>query len=272
MRKTFRRKRQLLLAVASVCLYAGAARAQEASPEPPDTDGTGFTVLSHATNVTRWGLGVGAGVESSPYKGYGTKFSPIPLLFFDDKWVHALGTTIDLKIGTWRNVSVALRGKYALGDGYKQSDAPILNGMQDRNGAFWYGPALAWRTAWGTLSGDFLAGGNKGEQASIDFGKSFDYGNFSFEPHVGAKWLSSKYVDYYYGVRSSEVRGDRPLYTGRSTYDVSIGTRVDYKFTRHQSVIVDVGIEHLGSGITNSPLVGKRYIPQAKIGYLYQFN
>lgn len=261
-----------MLAVASACLYSGAASADGASADPPSVDDSGFTVLSHATNVTRWGLGAGAGIEASPYKGDGTRFTPIPLIFFENKWVHAFGTSVDLKIGKWNDVSVSLRGKYALGDGYKQSDAPILNGMQDRNGAFWYGPALSWRTAFGTLSGDFLVGGNKGERASIDFGKSFDYGRLSIEPHVGAEWLSNKYVDYYYGVRPSEVRAGRPAYSGKSTFDVSVGARVDYKFTRHQAMILDVGASRSGSGVTDSPLVGKRFTPQAKIGYLYQFN
>ncbi|MEN2472187.1 MipA/OmpV family protein [Burkholderia sp. GS2Y] len=272
MKTIIRRGNPLMLAVASACLYSGAAWADGASADPPSVDDSGFTVLSNATNVTRWGLGAGAGIEEAPYKGYGTRFTPIPLIFFENKWVHAFGTSLDLKIGNWNGVSVSLRGKYALGDGYKQSDAPILNGMQDRHGAFWYGPALSWRTAFGTLSGDFLAGGNKGERASIDFGKSFEYGRFSIEPHVGAEWLSSKYVDYYYGVRPSEVRAGRPAYSGKSTFDVSVGARVDYKFTRHQAVIFDVGASRSGSGITDSPLVGKRFTPQARIGYLYQFN
>ncbi|MGF7000789.1 MipA/OmpV family protein [Paraburkholderia sp. GAS32] len=272
MKIAYRRERQLLLAVASVLLHSGVAWADGVNAEPPDVDDTGFAVLSNATNVTHWGLGVGAGFEQAPYKGYGTKFSPIPLLFFDDKWVHAVGTTIDLKIGTWDHVSVALRGKYALGDGYKSSDAPILNGMQDRNGAFWFGPALAWRTGYGDLTGDFLTGGNKGQMASLDFGKTFSFGKLSIEPHVGAEWLSRKYVDYYYGVRASEARPGRAAYNGTSTFDTSVGARFDYHFTRHQLVSFDIGVEHLGSGITNSPLVGKRYIPQGKIGYLYQFN
>jgi outer membrane protein len=268
----FRRENQLLLAVTSACLYSGAAWADGVSADPSNSDDSGFTVLSNATNVTHWGLGVGAGIEQAPYKGYGTKFTPIPLILFDDKWVHILGTTVDLKIGKWSNVSLALRGKFALGDGYKGSDAPILNGMQNRNGAFWYGPALAWRTGFGTLSGDYLLGGNKGERAKIDFSKSFDYGNFSLEPHAGVEWLSSKYVNYYYGVRSSEVRAGRPEYPGKAAWNMSVGTRVDYKFTRHQRATLDLGVSHLGSGITDSPIVGKRYVPEARLGYLYQFN
>jgi MipA family protein len=68
------------------------------------------------------------------------------------------------------------------------------------------------------------------------------------------------------------VRAGRPAYTGKASYNVSIGTKVDYQFTPHQLVFVDVGVTHLSSGITDSPLVGKRFVPEAKLGYLYQFK
>ena len=271
MRKNLVSQSTALLALAAV-LVSGEAWADGVSAEPPNADDSGFTVLNNATNVTHWGLGAGAGYEQAPYKDYGSKFTPIPLFFFDDKWIHALGTTIDFKIGSWQGVSFTLRGQYELGGGYKGSDASSLNGMEDRNGAFWYGPAVAWKTSFGTLSGDVLEGGNKGQKARIDFGKRFDYGSFSVEPHVGAEWLSSKYVDYYYGVRASEVRAGRPAYSGTSTYDESAGARFDYHITPKQSVSVDLGATHLGSGITDSPIVGKRFVPQARFGYLYTFQ
>ncbi|WP_346730537.1 MipA/OmpV family protein [Caballeronia sp. dw_19] len=272
MRKLFRRRNQLLLIVASGMLHGGAVWAADGiTQDPSDTDDEGFTVLSNATNVTHWGLGAGVGLGESPYKGYGSKVTPIPLIYFDDKWVHALGTTLDLKIGKWSSVLFTLRAQYSL-DGYTGADAPILNGMQNRKGAFWLGPALAWHTGYGTLSGDVLTGGNKGQKANIGFAKALEYGSFSFEPHIGAEWLSSKYVDYYYGVRSSEVRADRPAYTGKASYNVSVGAKLDYRFTRKQLVTFDVGVKHLSSGITDSPLVGKRYIPEVRLAYIYEFK
>lgn len=272
MRRKLRREHQLFMAATLVLLHSGVVRAEGVSAEPQDSVDSGFTVLSNATNVTHWGLGAGASIEQAPYKGYGTKFTPIPLLSFDNKWVHAFGTTVDLKVGTWNHVSVALRGQFEIGDGYTGADAPILNGMHNRKGAFWYGPALSWNTAFGTLSGDYLLGGNKGGRANIDFSKSFDYGAFSFTPRAGIEWLSNKYVNYYYGVLPSEARPGRSEYSGKGTYDESIGTQADYKFTRHQSMLLDVSVKHLGGGITDSPIVGKRYVPQLRVGYLYQFN
>jgi outer membrane protein len=272
LRKLFCRDLRWLLVIASVFAHAGAARAEGIVTDLSDSDDTGFTVLSNATNVTHWGLGAGVGYEQAPYKSYGAKYSPLPLFYFDDKWVHAAGTTIDLKIGKWSNVLFSLRGQYAIGDGYKGSDAAVLNGMQTRNGAFWYGPALSWHTAYGTLSGELLTGGNKGQKASVEFGKAFAFSNLSIEPHVGFDWLSRKYVDYYYGVRSNEVRPGRGEYNGKSTYDVSIGTKFDYQVTRHQLATLDLGVSYLGSGITDSPIIGKKFVPEVKLGYLYQFK
>jgi outer membrane protein len=240
--------------------------------QPVEPDVSGFTALSNATNVTHWGLGVGADIEQTPYKGYGAKATPIPLISFDDKWVRILGTTADLKVGTWDGLNVAFRGQYDIGDGYTGADSSSLTGMHNRTGSFWYGPALSWDTKFGTLSGDFLLGGNKGEQAHVNFSKSFHYGAFSVEPHAGVEWLSAKDTDYYYGVMPDEVRTGRPEYDGKSTYDESVGTGFNYRLTRRQSVLLDVSVKHLGSGITDSPLVSKRYVPQARIGYLFQFN
>lgn len=272
MRKKSLPVRRIFLSTILLGLSSEIAWAQGADTDETGTANSGFTILNNATDVTHWGLGGGVSIGESPYKGYGSKVEPFPLVYFDDKWVHLLGTTIDLKIGNWDGVSVALRGRFNFGDGYKQSDAPILNGMEDRNGAFWYGPALAWRSAFGTFSGDYLLGGNKGERAGVDYSKTFEMGTFSITPHVGVEWLSGKYVDYYYGVRPSEARPGRAAYTGRASWNTSLGTRVDYNLTRHQRLLLDVGVSHFGGGITDSPLVGKRYVPDIRIGYTYQFK
>ena len=272
MKRPFCRRYPLLLTAASVLLHSASTWADGAAGAQSGADDSGFTVLSNATNVTHWGLGVGAGIAASPYKSGDTKYTPIPLISFDDKWVHAFGTTIDLKIGSWDNVSVALRGDYALADGYKNDDAPILNGMQNRDPTFWYGPALAWKSGFGTLSADYLLGGNRGERAKIDYSKSFDFGKFSLQPYGGVEWLSSDYVNYYYGVQASEARAGRPEYTGSAAYDVSLGTRVNYSITRQQKVVLDLGVKHFTSGIADSPIVGRSYLPAVRLGYIYQFN
>jgi outer membrane protein len=263
----------ILAAVASVAVSSGAAWGAEAiSPVQTDSESTGLTIPNDATNTTHWGLGVGVSASGSPYSGYGARFQPFPLVSFDNQWVQLRGATADLKIRQWNGFSLALRGMYALGEGYDGSDAPILNGMEDRHGAFWYGPALSWHTALGTISGDYLLSGNKGERASLTYSKSFAFQSYSITPHAGFDWLSDKYVDYYYGVRPDEARPGRSAYSGGAAWNTSIGTRMDYKLTPHQNILFDVGVTHLGGGITDSPLIGKRFVPDVRIGYNYQFK
>ncbi|PRY04541.1 MipA/OmpV family protein [Paraburkholderia sp. BL25I1N1] len=258
-----------LLFVTSLLVIPGAAFADDGAGD----NNSGFTVLSNATNVTHWGLGAGAEVQTMPYKGYRAQVTPLPFFYFDNKWVRAIGTTVDLKVGQWDGVSVALRGRVGILEGYRQSDAPILNGMQNRDSAtFWYGPALAWESALGTLSSSYLFSGNKGHQASLDFRKEFQAGKWTLEPHITAEWLSSEYVNYYYGVSPTEVRIGRPAYQGSATSKISVGTRFAYQIADSQMVSLDVGVSHLGSGITDSPLVGKRFVVDANLVYLYQFR
>jgi len=260
----------LRLLAATLFLQAGTVWADDSSTNPNSNDG--LTVLSNATNTTHWGIGAGVAYQASPYLGYDAKYTPIPFFTFDDKWVHAAGTTVDLKVGQWDNLALTLRGTYALGDGYKASDSPIFNGMPTREAGFWFGPALAWHTPYGVVSGDIMSSGNKGQRADIDFGKQFQYGSLTIEPHVGAEWLNSKDVDYYYGVPTADARVGRNAYAGEASYIESAGARFNYHFERNQMVSVDISAAHLGSGITDSPLVGRKIVPQANLGYLYQFN
>ncbi|NDL63714.1 MipA/OmpV family protein [Enterobacteriales bacterium SAP-6] len=232
---------------------------------------SGFTFWNDAPNVTRWGLGVGVGYRQSPYKGDDASFSPLPLVYFDNKWIHLFGNKLDISIGRWDNVRFTLRGEYALGDGYKESDAPILDGMQKRKGGFWIGPALAWDTGYGTLAASFLTAGNKGQKAGVDYSNAFDYGDFALVPHAGIDWYNSRYVDYYYGVEDNEARAGRDAYAGKAAYNLTAGVRLDYRLTPHQSLSFDAGVTRLGGGITDSPLVGRTVIPAAKFGYLYSF-
>lgn len=265
------RKLRLPVILAAVLVHSATVLAA-ADDDTNGGDDSGFTLLSDGPNVTHWGLGAGLGYEESPYTGYGANFSPLPLVFFDDKWVRFFGNTLDLKVAKWDGVTLSLRGKYDLGAGYKGSDAPILDDMQTRVGAFWYGPSMNWQTGIGTLSGDFLTAGSKGRKADIQFGSPFRFGQWTIEPHIGAEWLNNDNVDYYYGVTSAESRPWRDQYTGKSSYNFSAGTRFDYRFTPHQNVSLDVGVTRLGSGITDSPLVDKTVIPQVRLSYLYRFQ
>lgn len=224
-------------------------------------------------NLTHWGLGLGVGTESQPYTGVENKTRALPLIFFENRYVRVLGLGGDLKLPNAGPVSFALRVRYSP-DGYKESDAPILSGMETRKGAILAGGALAWRTDFGIVSAEALgdvSGASHGEQFKLGFDKPLRLGNFSVTPHVAAVWLDRKTVDYYYGVTDAEARVGRAQYDGRSTVNSEFGVRTGYALAPNQIVTLDVGATVYGSAIKNSPLVDRSSQTSVRLGYVYRF-
>lgn len=91
-------------------------------------------------------------------------------------------------------------------------------------------------------------------------------------PRLVAKWQDSKYVDYYYGVRASEVRTGRAAYRGDAGMSTEVGLRGLYKFDRHHSVVLDVGLASLAAEIKKSPLVDRSSVNSVFLGYVYRFR
>jgi outer membrane protein len=90
-------------------------------------------------------------------------------------------------------------------------------------------------------------------------------------PRLGASWQDKKYVDYYFGVRNSEVRIDRAAYVGKSGVTTEVGVRGMYMFDKTHSMFMDVGVSSLAKEIKDSPLVDRSTENSVFIGYLYSF-
>lgn len=231
-----------------------------------------------SADVSHWGLGMAAGVKQQPYTGAGNKTQGLPLIYFENRHVRVLGTGVELKVskfdlGARSSLSFGLRARYGLG-GYKPSDAPILEGMEERKGSIWLGAGVTWRNEIADVSAEWLgdaSGKSKGQNLRLGLQREFRAGNFTLTPRVDAVWLDGKYVDYYYGVRPDEARLDRPAYLGKSTLNTEIGLRVGYAIDSHQSVFVDISATQLGKQIKNSPLVDRSSQTAVSAGYLYRF-
>src|SRR5450830_1635621 len=244
---------------------AGAVQAQEIDG---NTDNGGDKSIEPG-----WGLGLGVGVQRSPYRGYGTKTRALPILLYNSEHFRVVGTTADWKLGSVSQFDFALRAKYSNGAGYKSGDAPILNGMDERKDGFWLGGAAAWRAPLAKFTLEWLkaAGNSKGQTVKLGAERGFTVGSVKLTPHLGVAWMNNDYVNYYYGVKSTEVRSTRAAYTGKSTTNASVGLRTDYSLTAAQSMFLDLSVTHYGSGITDSPLVDRSTAPGLRLGYIYKF-
>lgn len=220
-----------------------------------------------------WGLGIGVGTQTRPYRDIGSKTRLLPIITYDSPWLRVAGLGADIKLGNAGPVAFSFGARYSL-QGYEADDAPILNGMAERKGGFWLGPAVHWRNGVADLAAELLgdaSGHSKGTQFKLTVDHTFNAGAWLLTPRLAAIWRDSKYVDYYFGVRADEARVDRPFYEATSTTDIELGLRTIYLLSRQNSLFLDVSGTGFGKAVKDSPLVDKRSEAGARFGYVHRF-
>ena len=224
---------------------------------------------------SKWGLGVGASLKHSPYKGIGSDNSYLPLISYENKYVKLFGNALDVKLPSQGPIDFSIHAKVALGEGYQVSKSAYLSGMETRKGSLYLGGTSTLHAGFSDLSLEYLkdvSGNSKGSQLKLGIEHSFSFDRrYQVTPHASVTSLDSKYVDYYFGVKASEATAARPEYTGKSTTESEFGVRFGYMVTPHQRLLLDVSDTHWGSGISRSPLVQKTSTPGFLVGYLYTF-
>ena len=226
-----------------------------------------------------WGLGVGVVSTQKAYKDIDRENRALPMIQYENRWVRVFGPGLTVKLPRWQvapghQVDFGLVAKWD-GSGYEAGDAPILNGMAERKGGLWAGAKASWKSDIAELGAEWTAdasGHSKGQRLALTLERSWRLGqHVMLTPRLGAQWVDKKYVDYYYGVRASEVTAARAAYQGKSTVNAELGLRGMYLFNPKNAVFVDVGVTSLGSGIKDSPLVDGSTENRVFVGYLYRF-
>lgn len=220
-----------------------------------------------------WALGGGVAAVDKGYRDIDRDVLALPLISYESKWISATVPTLDVKLYTSETLSLRARVRYAR-DGYDADDSPYLAGMDDRKGGIWLGGAMVWKTPFAQVSAEVLhdaSGESKSARAKVQAERRFGFGAFGVSPRVGVEWVDRKFVDYYYGVRTTEVRPGRAAYQGDTAANVEGGLRFDYQVAPRQTVFVDVRATRFGSSIKDSPLVDQSGQRGVSLGYLYRF-
>ncbi|QEI07933.1 MipA/OmpV family protein [Pigmentiphaga aceris] len=236
---------------------------------------TAQTAPPASTSDSFFGLGVGVSTDRSPYTGVGYENHLIPVVSYESRLFSIQGKTADVHLLGDERLSFSARAEYGFGDGYKGSDAPALNGMSHRKESIWLGGVVEWDAGWADLTASWLgdaSGRSKGQQVGLGLERDFPMGQWLLTPRIGAIWQDSKFVDYYYGVRSSEARPGRAAYAGKSAISTELGVRAQYSLTPKQTVFLDLSANRVGSSIQDSPIVDRTWLPAVRAGYLYRFN
>ncbi|MFT4174269.1 MAG: MipA/OmpV family protein [Rhodocyclaceae bacterium] len=256
--------RAAMLAVALI----GSASVQGAEPSPKNDQ------------ETTWGLGVGAGSKQKPYAGIGRDNEVLPLIEFENKYVHVLGPAVEAKlpslvISDAQKINFRLVGRYAIFGGYEADDAPILAGMDERKDGFWAGAKVEWKNSLANVNAEWLrdmSGYSKGQRFSLGLDRNWRFGKqYMLVPRVVATWHDGKYNDFYFGVRDFEARPGRPAYRAGSGVSAEVGLRGIYMYDRHHSVFADVMVSSLSSTVKDSPLVDRSTETRFFLAYVYRF-
>jgi len=226
-----------------------------------------YTVLANANDNNRGGAreriepegflyGIGLAVKSEIYKDYDKRVILLPVLGYRGEKLNIFGPFVSYEIVQSGDVAFSIRAKPRF-EGYDESDGDIFDGMDDRKSSLDLGIGVEyakddWKLELSSLH-DVLDRSN-GSELSAGLSKVFRAGPFFIEPGIGLSYVDSRYVDYYYGVKNSEVTSFRPRYEG----DDAVNKNLGITFTRPAFFdgLIRFGFEHTwyDSEISDSPL------------------
>ncbi|MCF2857647.1 MipA/OmpV family protein [Pseudoalteromonas sp. SMS1] len=119
-----------------------------------------------------------------------------------------------------------------------------------------------------------VTGTYRGYHGQIDYSYHVPVG----QPHiarlklkVGAEYKSQKLVDYYYGISPLDTESEYHLYTGKATINPFVSIAFNYRLNQDWQLKFSAKQTWLGSGITDSPLIDKKYTSNVFIGGVYEF-
>ncbi|KZN34280.1 hypothetical protein N480_22005 [Pseudoalteromonas luteoviolacea S2607] len=88
---------------------------------------------------------------------------------------------------------------------------------------------------------------------------------------IGAEYKDQKLVDYYYGISSIDTESERHLYNGKAVINPFVSIAFNYRLNDDWQIKFSAKQTWLDSGITDSPLIDKKYTSNIFIGGLYEF-
>jgi len=224
-------------------------------------------------------IGAGPYFQSEPYRDVSALVVPSPVIFFDNSIIYA----------RWSRFGI-----YFLGDkkedyswgfsftvqprtlGYKASDSDYLKGMGNRDSTLEGGLAFSAKYKNSTyievmLLGDMLHKYNSWV-SKVEVGDEFKAGNFTFYPSAMLLYQPRKFIDYYYGVKNSEARRNRPAYSPNGGFEFGVQTYIRYPLTKKISAFFNIRADKIPSSAYNSPLVNNRFIYSGLASVIYTFN
>ncbi len=250
------RRRSLLCAfLALASLLPAGARAQA-----PST-GSGWSGT----------LGAGPVVVPKYVGGKNLQALPLPIAYVTyDDWffvnLYRAGAYVWGSEDKKKGVSLSFEPRL----GFHASDGARLAGMATRRGSLSGGPTFDWQGDLGALSlGYFfdLSEASRGGYADVLFNRPFiNDSRWDVSGTIELSRLDSKVVNYYFGVRPSEVTATRALYQPAAATNITLWITGQYNWTKRNALMFGANATRLGSAAAHSPIVEHEQAPLFYLG------
>ncbi len=224
----------------------------------------GMLFVAVADVHAQWLLGAGGAFTSSPYKKYDT-WTPMPIIAYHGKYAYIRGTQGGVQFSPTKGVTVGAFLEYDFTNFYAHnSDDEALEHLENRYGSLLAGVMGTVEMPFGgklraSVATNVLAT-HSGVVGTLEYDYMIRMQKFMLTPFVGAKFFSSDYVNYYYGVSGAEARK-----TGLKEYDLNAmsvepyaGLRASYFFTENISATVGGSVRFLSPQVLDSPMVDSK--------------
>ena len=220
-----------------------------------------------------WGVGLGIISEDEGYTELGSDSMAIPILIINYGNFYLLGPKFGYQLYGNDNYTFGLTGNYRL-DGYEADDSPYLMGMDDRDGTLDVGVEYSYDTGFGKIGLGVVAdtlGTHEGYQADISYSYPINFDNGQLSPYIGAQYRSDDLVNYYYGVKSTEVTQTRQFYQADSAVNLVMGIKSTWFSGPHHRFVAMLDFTVFDDSIKDSPIIDANHASNMIFGYAYVF-
>ena len=95
--------------------------------------------------------------------------------------------------------------------------------------------------------------------------------DWTFSTHFSVTYKSSALIDYYYGISERDTNDETLWYSADSTFQFTGGLLFNKPLNQQWHWLGRIQFTTLGSGMTDSPLVSKRFVTNMFFGVGYRF-
>ena len=223
----------------------------------------------------RIGIGIGAIVRSSPYRGSdGGTLMPIPAITYTGNRLQIFGPRAQFGLIQNDGFRVAAVAEYRSA-AYKESDSPVLRGMGDRDatlmaGALFQADLPAGMDMSLTIKHDALdqIGGS---EASLFLDRSFLIGTVRLTPKAGVNWTDARLSNHDFGVPVSKAIPGRAAYDTGDTLSIETGINLLAELTENWWIAASLNVEFLSDSVQNSPIIETDMLLKGFLAIQYVF-